>query len=75
MATDFLVDTPSPAAVDATLAQLPGGAVLLQDDTEDGYLRRDGHYVMRVFGDPGFVRFACEQQGYCTIVEQLDELV
>jgi hypothetical protein len=77
MATDFLVDTPNPAAVDQTLQQLPmGGAVLIQDNAaEDGYLRRSGHYVMRVFRDPGFVKFACEQQGYCKIVAQLHENV
>lgn len=75
MATDFLVDTPNPAAVDQTLQQLPmGGAVLVQDGSAaDGYLRHDGHYVMRVLGDPGFVMFACEQQSYCTIVRKLDD--
>jgi hypothetical protein len=70
MAKEFLVETGNPKALDATLNQM--GAALVQRGQD--YLQRDGHYVMRVLGDPGFVKFACEAQGYCTVVRELDEL-
>jgi hypothetical protein len=74
MARDFLVDVGNPAALDATLGRM--GAHLVQAEARPGYLMVDGHYVMRaVSADPGFLRFACESQGYCTIVGELDELV
>lgn len=68
---DFLVDSTTnpgwlnPAALDYTLNQI--GAALIQE--RDGtYVKEDGYYVMRVFGKPDFVKFACTQQGYCTIM-------
>lgn len=71
--TDFLVETANPDALDATLQQM--GAALVGGGTAMGYARKDGYYVMRVFGDAGFVRFACEQQGYCRIVRELEGLM
>ncbi len=35
----------------------------------------DGCYVVRVFGDPGFIKFAITNQGYGEVVRELDELV
>ena len=70
MATDFLVETRNPEMLDKTLMSI--GAVLVG---APDYIKRDGYYVMRVLGNPGFVKFACENQGYCKIVRQLDELV
>jgi hypothetical protein len=63
MKGDFLVATPNPAALDATLQQL--GAVLMGGPN---YLRYHGHYVVRPLGDAGFVRFAVEEQGYARVV-------
>lgn len=66
---DFLVDGfNNPIAVDKTLQQL-GAAVLVGG--EDNYLKQDGCYVMRVFGNPGYIKFAVEHQGYCRIVREL----
>ena len=64
MKGDFLVDTPNPKALDATLQQM--GAVLIGGP--DNFVQHDGHYVVRVLGNLGFVRFAIEQQGYAKIV-------
>jgi len=75
--TDFLVEVADPHALDSLLISLPGAnANLIEHDTDiPVFLKVDGYYVMRVFGDPGFLKFACEAQGYCKIIRQLDELV
>lgn len=71
--TDFLVTshipggTLNPQALDRTLNQM-GAALIEKPGTAFGYLQDGDCYVMRVFGDPGFVKFACEHQGYCKIV-------
>jgi len=72
--TDFLVASASggeldPGALDRTVNSF--GAALVQGAAGE-YAREGGCYVMRVFGDPGFVRFACEHQGYCKIVGETD---
>jgi hypothetical protein len=61
---ELLVDTPNPEALDQTLQGL--GAVLVGGPD---FVRVDGHYVVRALGDVGFVKFACEAQGYCTVVD------
>lgn len=71
-ATDFLVKCGNPQAFDKTINQL-GAAALIQDKP-DKYMEKDGCYVMRVFGDPGYVKFAISNQGYGTIVKELPEL-
>lgn len=63
--TDFLVDCINPEAFDKTINQL--GSVLIQDD--------DNYYVMRVFSDTGFIKFAIQNQGYGRIIKELDELI
>jgi len=70
MAKDFLVETRNPKALDDTLMQI--GAVLVGGPD---YIMKDGFYVMRVLGNPAFVKFACENQGYCKIIKELPELV
>jgi len=62
---DFYVETGNPKMLDATVQQL-GAAAIIQEGEE--YFRENGHYVMRIFGNPGFIKFACENQGYCRIV-------
>ena len=68
--TDFLVTSATggvlnPEGLDNTLHQM--GASLIKPPGQD-YTQEGGCYVMRVFGDPGFLKFACEHQGYCKIV-------
>lgn len=65
MEGDFLVDTPNPRALDATLQQLGGVLVGAPD-----YTRYQGHFVVRPLpaSRSEFLIFACRQQGYCTVV-------
>lgn len=70
-ATDILVKTASPELLDQTVQQLGRATVVGAPD----YMTVDGCYVVRVFGDPGFVKFAIASQGYGEVVRQLDELV
>jgi hypothetical protein len=63
MKGDFLVDTPNPKALDATLQQI--GGVLIGGP--DNFIQYDGHYVVRPFSG-GFVRFTCETQGYAKVI-------
>ncbi len=73
---DFLVETGNPEYLDDTLQALPmTRAAVVGRGVPGGIIKRDGGYVVRVFGDPGFFKFACEQQGYCKIIKQLEELV
>jgi hypothetical protein len=72
-AIDILVDTPNPEALDQTVQSL--GAVVVGGGTPGGYVKHDGHYVVRALMAPDFVKFAIEQQGYATIVGELDELL
>ena len=60
-ATDLIVRTANPAMLDATVQQL--GAAAVVDGSWDGTVCR-----VRVFGDPGFLRFAISSQGYGEIV-------
>lgn len=72
-ATDFLVECGNPKAFDQTIQQL-GAAVLINGGNEDSYTKKDGYYIMRVFGDVGFLKFAIENQGYGKVIKQLEEL-
>jgi hypothetical protein len=75
-ATDFLVETGNPERLDDTLQQLPNmHAFVVGRGVPGGIVRRDGGYVVRVFGDTGWFKFAVEHKGYCKIIKQLDELV
>ena len=77
--TDFLVTSHivggklNPEALDQTLNQM--GAALIKIPGAS-YSQENGCYIMRVFGDPDFIKFACQNQGYCMIVgprEHLEE--
>jgi hypothetical protein len=70
-ATDILVKTASPELLDRTVQQLGPAAVVGAPD----YVKVDGCYVVRVFGDPGFIKFAITSQGYGEVVRELDGLV
>lgn len=73
-ATDFIVECGNPEAFDRTVQSL-GSAVLMDGGTKGQYIKKDGGYVMRVFGDPGYIKFAVEAQGYGKIVRQLEEVL
>ena len=73
-ATDFLIECANPEAFDQTVQQL-GTAVLMDGGTKGHYIQKDGYYVMRVFGNPGYIKFAIEHQGYGKIIKQLDKLL
>jgi hypothetical protein len=68
--TDILVRTGDPARLDATVQQLGPAAVVGAPD----YVMVEGCYVVRVFGDAGFIKFAIANQGYGEVVRELDEL-
>lgn len=69
-ATDFLIECGNPEAFDRTIQSLGAAALVGGPD----YIKKDGYYVMRVFGDSGFIKFAVKNQGYGKIVKELDTL-
>ena len=71
-ATDILVRTANPQVLDRTVQQLGPAAVV---GGPDNFVQVDGCYVVRVFGDPGFIKFAIATQGYGEVVRELDELL
>lgn len=72
-ATDFLIECGNPEAFDNTIQQL-GAAALIDGGVKGKYIKKDGYYIMRVFGDAGFLKFAIENQGYGKVIKELDEL-
>lgn len=72
-AKDFLVETDDPEYLDATIRSF--GAALVGGGMPGGFTKRGEYYVMRVFGDARFVKFAIENQGYGRVIEELPELV
>lgn len=64
-ATDLIVTTRNPELLDRTVQRLPLTAAVVVDGSYDPGA---GTCRVRVFGDPGFLRFAITQQGYGTIV-------
>ena len=71
-ATDFLIQCDNPEAFDRTVQQL-GAAALIDGGEKGKYVQKDGYYVMRVFGDAGFLKFAIENQGYGKVIKELLE--
>lgn len=62
-ATDITVRTRNPQYLDQTIQQLPGAAVVIEDSWDGDTC------LVRVFGDPGFLKFAITNQGYGEVVE------
>jgi hypothetical protein len=62
-ATDLIVKTANPDLLDRTVQQL--GPAVVVDGSFDGETCR-----VRVFGPPGFIRYAISQQGYGEIIRQ-----
>lgn len=59
--TDLIVQTPDPELLDTTVQQL--GPAVVVEGTYDGTTCK-----VRVFGDPGYIKFALAQQGYGQVV-------
>lgn len=74
VAVDLLVRTANPDLLDQTVQSL-GPAAVVGGGTPEGPVMVDGCYVVRVFGNPGFIKFAITQQGYGEVVRTLDQLV
>lgn len=73
-ATDFLIECNDPQAFDS-IVQTLGTAVLYDGGTPGNYVKQDGYYIMRIFGDPGFIKFAISNQGYGKIIKELPESI
>jgi hypothetical protein len=73
-ATDFLIQCANPSSFDETVQRL-GSAALIDAGSKGKYVQKDGYYVMRVFGNPGFLKFAIENQGYGKVIKELPELI
>ena len=68
-ATDFLIECNNPESFDKTINSM--GAVLCDNGNKGEYIKQDGYYLMRVMGDPGFVKFAIQNQGYGKIIKEV----
>lgn len=70
---DILVRTSNPGVLDRTVQAL--GAAVVSGGMPGGCVEVDGCYVVRCFGDPGFIKWAITRQGYGTVVRELPDLV
>lgn len=73
MATDIVVETENPEALDRIVSQL--AAAHLVEDSPGKYVRRQGGYVVRCFGNPGYLEFAINHQRYGKVIGRLPELI
>lgn len=71
MATDILVATKNPTALDAIVRQFHAAVV---EETPGVYLQAEGGYVVRCFGDAEFLEFMIANQGYGTVLKRESEL-
>jgi hypothetical protein len=74
-ATDILVKTTDPAALDRTVQALPGCTAAVVGGPNGPFPQVDGAYVVRCFAGKHFLKVAIDQQGYGTVVRELDELL
>jgi hypothetical protein len=68
-AKDILVDTNNPEVLDRTVQAI--GAAVVGGGMPGGYETKDGHYIVRCLGDPGFIKFAIDSQGYGKVVGEV----
>ena len=66
-ATDILVDTENPDALDKIVNQF--SAAVVGGGMPGGYTKVDGHYIVRCFSNPDFLVFMMKSQGYADVVE------
>ena len=63
LATDLVVEYDGdPSALDRLVQSL--GPAVVGQDIDGSYSHAGGCYVIRVYGDPGYIRFALIHQGY-----------
>jgi hypothetical protein len=62
---ELRVATVNPGLLDETLLQLPGPQARVVDGTFDGIA-----CTVRVFGNPGFLKFALHNQGYGQVLSE-----
>jgi hypothetical protein len=74
-ATDVLVKTTDPVALDNTVQALPGCVAAVVGGPNGPFPRVEGAYVVRCFSGKDFLKFAIDQQGYGTVVCELEELL
>ena len=67
---DYLVECSNPKVFDETIQQL--GKAVLHQDYKGEYENHDGYYLMRIIGDPGFVKFAIKNQGYGIVIKEAE---
>lgn len=68
--TDFLIECGNPEAFDRTINSM--NAVLYDGGNKGNYIKsEEGYYTMRVYGDPGYIKFAIQTQGYGKIIKEL----
>jgi hypothetical protein len=72
-AKDILVKTKNPEALDRTMQSFR--AAVVGGGMPGGYVMVEGCYVVRCFGDPGFIKFVIKNQGYGEVVRELEKLV
>lgn len=72
-AKDILVRVANPEALDRTVQSF--GAAVVGGGMPGGYVKVDGCYVVRCFGNADFIKFAITHQGYGQVVRELKELV
>lgn len=74
-AKDLIIQTGNPDALDRTLQSLPGvSACVVGGGMPGGYVKQDGGYLVRCFGDYDFLKFAVERQGYGKIIKEFGGL-
>lgn len=64
---DFLVETCNPEYLDKSINYF--GAAVIGGGMPGGFVTEDGYYIVRCFGNPDFVKFAIENQGYGRVVK------
>ena len=64
-AVDLRVGTINPDWLDETISSLPGPPARVVAGSFDGQA-----CTVRVFGDPGFLKFALQNQGYGTLLSE-----
>lgn len=70
MVKELLVKSDNPKELD-TMLQANFASALVMDGSS-GYVQEDGNYVIRCFGDPGFLEFALMSQGYARVIAVRD---
>lgn len=70
-ATDILVRCANPTALDEIVQSF--GAAVVGGPAD--YAMVEGCYVVRCFGNPGFIEFAITNQRYGTVVRRLEHIL